>query len=122
MHARRPEQNLTCLAQGVSGSVLLPVISRIRRSHSRLRGKRVGVLVKKVRISSCTTTFCFRFPILACIVRQESHLGTATSKNARWETTRNGRERPHFFGFNPPKKFSRSLPPVSIFRIPREHI
>jgi hypothetical protein len=24
----------------------------------------------------------------------------------------NGRERPHFSGFNPPKKFSRSLPPV----------
>ena len=34
----------------------------------------------------------------------------------RAENYKHGRERPHFPGFNPPKKFPRSLPPVSKVR------
>jgi len=34
------------------------------------------------------------------------------SEKQQAENYKNGRERPHFSGFNPPKKFSRSLPPV----------
>jgi hypothetical protein len=76
--------------------------------------KGTDVPVKEVRISSCTTTFRFRFPILALIVRERSQLQAPTAKSARWKTTQIGRERPHFFGFHPPKKFLGSLPPVSL--------
>jgi len=39
-------------------------------------------------------------------------LGHRNAKRRRKLKDQNGRERPHFSGFNPPKKFSRSLPPV----------
>lgn len=39
-------------------------------------------------------------------------LVTPDARKHRKINHKNGRERPHFFGFNPPKKFLRSLPPV----------
>src|SRR5258707_1100210 len=36
---------------------------------------------------------------------------STAGKNARWKKHQIGRERPHFFGFQPPKKFGGSLPP-----------
>jgi len=39
-------------------------------------------------------------------------IGKAGRKNARRKKLQNGRERPHFFGLQPPKKFLGSLPPV----------
>ncbi len=61
MLPRRPEQSLTCLAPGVSGAALLPVLLVVQRTESVLQANKGNVQVKSAIISSCTTNFSFRF-------------------------------------------------------------
>ena len=110
---RRPEQNLTSLAPGPRGAVLLPVVPMIPQSQSWISAKCTDVPVKVVRISSCTSIFTFVFTLCARDPRKRNRLQSPPLKSAREQIHQNGRERPHFSGFNPPKKFPRSLPPVS---------
>jgi hypothetical protein len=57
----RLEQNVTCLAPAVIGAVLLPVTPTTEHSKSVMDANKNNFPVKKVRISSCTTTFRFGF-------------------------------------------------------------
>jgi hypothetical protein len=50
-----------------------------------------------------------------CKVREKA---SAERKNARRKKIQIGRERPHFLGFQPPKKFVGSLPPWAPWPVP----
>ena len=114
---RRPGQNLTSLAPGPRGAVLLPVIPKIPQSQS-------WTLVKRTNgFGEDGKNFIPHFILLKFLHpphwpsrRKHIPLANRGAKNARKINHQNGRERPHFFGFNPPKKFLRSLPPVSEVR------
>jgi hypothetical protein len=109
---RRPGQSLTSLAPGPRGAVLLPVIPKTPHSQS-------WILVKRTSSGEGGKNF-----ILHCSLLEVLHpphrpnrgnqiqLVNCDARKHRKIKHQNGRERPHFSGFNPPKKFSRSLPPV----------
>jgi len=114
---RRPGQNLASLAPGPRGAVLLPVIPKIPPSQS-------WILVKRTDVSGeggkSFIPHCFLHEVLHPPHRpnrgNQIQLVNRDARKHRKINHQNGRERPHFFGFNPPKKFLRSLPPVSIVR------
>lgn len=116
IHARRLEQSLTCLAPGVSGAALLPVLPQMGTPRILIHSQRTRPTVKFVRISSFTSHFTFHFTSRLSNLMEGGRLQNALQETARLTKHQNGRERPHFSGFNPPKKFSRSLPPVSEVR------
>ena len=111
--AHRLEQSLTCLAPGVSGAALPPVHRQLRRSEPGFWGNESDVAVKVVEISSCTSFFTSFFTLPLCNLRGSNQLQMRPPRNVPEKIHQNGRERPHFFGSEPPKKFLRSLPPVS---------
>ncbi len=57
--------------------------------------------------SSCTKVFT---SWLSMPMKQKA-ITEAKPKSSGGKTYQNGRERPHFFGFQPPKKCVGSLPP-----------
>ncbi len=67
--------------------------------------------MKKVKLTLCTFGIATSSPS-----RDPKSLETGGIRNrgkgkSPWEKSQIGRERPHFFGFQPPKKFVGSLPP-----------
>ena len=67
--------------------------------------------MKNVILTFCklACTEC-RHLVAAHLPARKGDAGSKTQKQ-RWENYKNGRERPHFLGFQPPKKFLESLPP-----------
>lgn len=110
---RRPGQNLVSLAPGPRGAVLLPVIPQIARSES-------CILVKRTDVSGGVGKNLILHDFLLEVLHpphwpyrgKQIQLVNRDARKCREINHQNGRERPHFSGFNPPKKFSRSLPPV----------
>jgi hypothetical protein len=109
---RRPGQNLECLAPGPSGAVLLPVIPKIPQSQS-------WILVKRTDVSGegGKNFILHHFLLEALHPHHRPNRGNQIqlvdrdARKHRKMKDQNGRERPHFFGFQPPKKFLGSLPP-----------
>ena len=72
------------------------------------------------RVKSVKNIFChFVFSAFFTFRRDSSSTpvrrsGTEGQQKAQEEKNKNGRERPHFFGFQPPKKFVGSLPPGTL--------
>ena len=110
---RRPEQNLTSLAPGPRGAVLLPVIPKILQSQSWILVKRTssGEGGKNFILHRSLLEGPFTF-LIGQTEGNQIQLVNCDARKHRKIKHQNGRERPHFSGFNPPKKFSRSLPPV----------
>jgi hypothetical protein len=76
-------------------------------------GEAPDVPVKVVRISSCTVLFTkVLHPPHRPNRGNKIQLVNCDARKHREIKHQNGRERPHFFGFQPPKKFLGSLPPV----------
>jgi hypothetical protein len=73
-------------------------------------------VVKNVRISLFNLVFTQVFTLWPGTPLKEHVMLGATPKKQRPENYQNGRERPHFFGFQPPKKCVGSLPPSSTGR------
>jgi hypothetical protein len=112
---RRPGQNLACLAPGPRGAVLFPVIPKIPPSQSWILVKRTDVTGEG---GKSFILLCFLHEVLHPPHRpnrgKQIQLVNCDARKHREIKHQNGRERPYFFGFQPPKKFLRSLPPVSI--------
>src|SRR5580693_10024248 len=53
----------------------------------------------------------FLHPVAQAISLRRVGCRTQRKQESPWKKHQNGRERPHFFGFQPPKKFVGSLPP-----------
>src|ERR1700726_3024049 len=53
----------------------------------------------------------FLHPVAPAISLRRVGCRTQRKQESPWKKHQNGRERPHFFGFQPPKKFVGSLPP-----------
>src|SRR5277367_5973436 len=53
----------------------------------------------------------FLHPVAQAISLRRVGCRTQCKQESPWKKRQNGRERPHFFGFQPPKKFVGSLPP-----------
>src|SRR5271156_4611464 len=53
----------------------------------------------------------FLHPVAQAISLRRVGCRTQRKHESPWKKHQNGRERPHFFGFQPPKKFVGSLPP-----------
>jgi hypothetical protein len=53
----------------------------------------------------------FLHPVAQAISLRRVGCRTQCKQESPWKKHQNGRERPHFFGFQPPKKFVGSLPP-----------
>jgi len=70
--------------------------------------------VKKVEMTLCTFSLATSSPCGAA--KSLSDRGTETLRRGKtlWTKHQIGRERPHFFGFQPPKKFVGSLPPDTL--------
>ena len=110
---RRPGQNLTSLAPGPRGALLLPVIPKIPQSQ-------LWIMVKRTDVSGeGGKNFILHHFLLEVLHPphrpnrgKQIQLVNRDAKKRRKLKDQNGRERPHFFGLHPPKKFSGSLPPV----------
>ncbi len=110
---RRQGQNLTSLAPGSRAAVLLPVIPRIPQSQS-------WILVKRTDVSGeGGQNFILHHFLLEVLhpPRRPNRgkripLVNRDARRHRKINHQNGRERPHFSGFQPPKKFWGSLPPT----------
>ena len=111
---RRPGQNLTSLAPGPRGAVLLPVIPKIPQSPSWILVKRKDVCGEG---GKNFTLHGFLLEVLHPHHRpnqgKQIQLVNREARKHRKINHQNGRERPHFFGFQPPKKFLGSLQPVT---------
>ena len=110
---RRPEQNLTSLALGSRGAVLLPVIPKIQQSQSWILVKRTDALGENGK------NFIPHFILLKFLHpphwpsrRKQIPIANREARNTRKIKHQNGRERPHFSVLKPPKKYLRSLPPI----------
>ncbi len=70
--------------------------------------------VKKVEMTLCTFSLATSSPCGEA--KSFSDRGTETLRRGKtlWTKHQIGRERPHFFGFQPPKKFVGSLPPDTL--------
>jgi hypothetical protein len=73
-------------------------------------------VVKNVRISRFNLVFTQVFTLWPRTPLKENAMAESKPQKRRLENYQNGRERPHFFGFQPPKKFVGSLPPSSTRR------
>ena len=75
--------------------------------------------VKKVEMTRCTFSLASSSPCGAA--KSLSDRGTETLRRGKtlWTKHQIGRERPHFFGFQPPKKFVGSLPPDTLIACAR---
>jgi hypothetical protein len=82
-----------------------------RRSAQIFQVKPHVFPVKNARNSFCTLAFSKSFTLNRSICLKEATIESLTSKSARGKRYKTG-GRPHFFGFQPPKKFLGSLPPV----------
>ena len=69
--------------------------------------------MKNVRISHFNLVFTQVFTRRRCTSLKENAMPESKPQKQRPVNYQNGRERPHFFGFQPPKKFVGSLPPSS---------
>jgi hypothetical protein len=67
--------------------------------------------VKKVRTTHSTFTFSCFFTLWRKQFLRRTDIENAVKGKVTAEKHKIGRERPHFFGFQPPKKFVGSLPP-----------
>ena len=67
--------------------------------------------MKNAILTLCTFACTEVFTFWQRIFRREREMPEAKPKKQRRENHKNGRERPHFLGFQPPKKFLGSLPP-----------
>jgi hypothetical protein len=67
--------------------------------------------VKNVRFSRCTSSCTKVFTLWPDTPLNENAMQESEPQKRRPANYQNGRERPHFFGFQPPKKFVGSLPP-----------
>jgi hypothetical protein len=81
---------------------------------NRSRARRKLTQVKNVRISVCTSGAATSSPAGAVMERIVRDLRQPGKRRSPRKKVQNGRERPHFFGFQPPKKFAESLPPLLI--------
>jgi len=110
---RRPGQNLTSLAPCLRGAILPPVIPKIPQSQLWILVKRTDVFGEG---GKNFILHRFLLEVLHPPHRpnrgKQIQLVNCDARKAREIKHQNGRERPHFSGFNPPKKSSRSLPPV----------
>src|ERR1700722_7316948 len=71
-----------------------------------------GLAVKNVRTTSCTFQIADFFTIKRCEVpAKRIHMKLDRTK-VTVKKCQIGLEQPHFFGFQPPKKFVGSLPPL----------
>jgi len=117
---RRPEENLTSRGSGLRGAVLLPVIPQ---SQS-------WILVKRTDVSGeggkNFNLHCFLLEVLhpphGPNRGKQMELVNRDARKHRKIKHQNGRERPHFSGFNPPKKFAGSLPPVLLLQFAHAEI
>jgi hypothetical protein len=75
--------------------------------------------VKTVEMTLCTFSLATSSPCGAA--KSLSDRGTETLRSGKtlWTKHQIGRERPHFLGFQPPKKFVGSLPPFGAMAAPR---
>ncbi len=67
--------------------------------------------VKKVEMTLCTFFLALSSPCRGAKSLSDRGTETLRRKKVLWTKHQIGRERPHFFGFQPPKKFVGSLPP-----------
>jgi hypothetical protein len=67
--------------------------------------------VKKVRITLCTFEIDTSSPGKDPKSFETGEIRNRGKRKSPWKKGQIGRERPHFFGFQPPKKFVGSLPP-----------
>ena len=67
--------------------------------------------MKKVRITACTGHCFASFTLWHRHVLKNQEEGVSTEEKMPGVKIQIGRERPHFLGFQPPKKFVGSLPP-----------
>ena len=74
--------------------------------------------MKNVKTTSFTQNFPLSFTSWQTHAPERKGKENQQRKNARRKKTQIGRERPHFFGFQPPKKFLGSLPPWALFPVP----
>jgi hypothetical protein len=110
----RLEQNLTYLAPGVSGAVLLPVLSGVRNvirpaNQSNYKDDEV----KNVRNSRCNSNFTFSFTLFRCITRKESQLKASAAKSDGekiTETGGSGSDPTFWASIRPKNSWSRSRP------------
>ena len=113
MYSRRLEQNLTCLAPGVSGAVLLPVLSKVHCVNRwPYQVKKNDRLVKNVRNTRCTALFSAFFTLLIGQTEESKcRCEVATAESTGKLTTEAGRSDPTFSAFIRPKSFwGRSRP------------
>jgi hypothetical protein len=120
-HTRRPGQNLASLAPGPRGAVLFPVTPKIPQSQS-------WILVKCTDVSReggknfILHHFLLEVLHLPCRPNRgkQIQLVSRDAKKHREIKHQNGRERPHFFGFQPPKKFGGVAPARCQIQKPHE--
>lgn len=75
-------------------------------------------MVKNVKTTSFTRNFSPSFTLWQTHVPERKGKKNPRRRNARRKKIQIGRERPHFLGFQPPKKFLGSLPPWAPFPVP----
>ncbi len=108
----RLEQNLTYFAPGVSGAVLLPVLSGIRNAiRPANQSNYKDEEVKNVRNSRCNSNFTSSFTLFRRITRKESQLEASAAKSDSEKITETGGSAPTFSAFSRPKSVWGSLPP-----------
>jgi hypothetical protein len=67
--------------------------------------------LKKVRTTHFSFVFCRFFALWRSNFFKHCEIQTKQKRKSPWKKHQIGRERPHFFGFQPPKKCVGSLPP-----------
>ena len=74
--------------------------------------------MKNAKTTSFTRSFSLSFTLWQRHLPERTGRENQGEKNARRKKIQIGRERPHFLGFQPPKKFLGSLPPWAPFPVP----
>ena len=91
MCSHRLEQNLTCLALGVSGAVLLSVRSEAQKAiRLRRQANYSRFEVKNVRNSFCTPVFSKSFTLVRCNCLKETPMENSASKSDDEKITETG--------------------------------
>ncbi len=110
--SRRPERNLTSLAQGVSGAVPFPAFSLTLAVPLCARWCRGQLLlVKNVTNSFCIHDFSRFFTLVRSNCQKEKSIDNSTSKSTGGKTSRMGGSDPTFSASSRPKSFwGRSRP------------
>ena len=110
--SHRLEQNLTCLAPGVSGTALLSVIWKTRCAQLWQPGNKPTGAVKLVILTLCMLSCTEVFTLWPRILWQEKPIPEPKTKSSGGRTTRTGGSDPTFWASIRPKGFLGSLPPV----------